>query len=107
MPPADDPLSAELQAQLDELRRRFTAGLAARLTAIETACDPTEREALLHRLAGAAGAYGLDGLGQAARQALLASQHGQPERCIWWLNQLRVLVAEVTGPGAPGGATLP
>jgi HPt (histidine-containing phosphotransfer) domain-containing protein len=57
-----------------ELRRSFIEGLTGRL-AIIRGPDAKARDDALHKLAGAAGAYGLDLLGEQARgiQAALAT----------------------------------
>jgi len=66
--PADS-LPPASRAGLEALRRKFVAGLPARWQEIEQAPDPAARTAALHRLAGAAGSYGYEQLGQAARAA--------------------------------------
>jgi HPt (histidine-containing phosphotransfer) domain-containing protein len=66
--PADS-LPPASRAGYAALRRKFLAGLPARWQEIEQALDPGARAAALHRLAGAAGSYGYDELGQAARVA--------------------------------------
>jgi HPt (histidine-containing phosphotransfer) domain-containing protein len=67
------------RAGFEALRRRFVTGLPARWQEIEQAPDPAARAAALHRLAGAAGSYGYEELGQAARAAehLAAGADGQ------------------------------
>ena len=62
------PTHFDPQQALAHLRQRFVAGLPGRWTLI-TSPDPAVRDQALHQLAGAAGAYGLDALGHAARQA--------------------------------------
>ena len=66
--PADS-LPPASRAGFEALRRKFITGLPARRQEIEQAPDPAARAAALHRLAGAAGSYGYDELGQAARAA--------------------------------------
>jgi HPt (histidine-containing phosphotransfer) domain-containing protein len=66
--PADGLPPAAL-AGFEALRRRFVAGLPDRWQEIEQAPDPIARTAALHRLAGAAGSYGYEELGQAERAA--------------------------------------
>ena len=66
--PADG-LPPASRAVYEALRRKFVAGLPARWQEIEQAPDPATRAAALHRLAGVAGSYGYDELGQAARTA--------------------------------------
>ncbi len=58
------------------LRRAFIEGLSGRL-AIIRGPDAKARDDALHKLAGAAGAYGLDFLGEQARgiQAAVSSQN--------------------------------
>lgn len=62
------PRQMDPQQALALLRQRFVAGLPGRWTLI-TSPDPAVRNQALHQLAGAAGAYGLDTLGNAARWA--------------------------------------
>ena len=71
MPPA-------VQAAFERLRGQFLAGLPARWQAIESAAPGAPRRDALHRLAGAAGSYGFEALGQAARQAERRRQAGDP-----------------------------
>jgi HPt (histidine-containing phosphotransfer) domain-containing protein len=66
--PADGLPPAAL-AGFEALRQRFVAGLRDRWHEIEQAPDPAARAAALHRLAGAAGSYGYEDLGRAARTA--------------------------------------
>jgi HPt (histidine-containing phosphotransfer) domain-containing protein len=66
--PADD-LPPAVRAGYEVLRQRFLAGLPERWRRIEDAPDAGARIAELHRLAGVAGSYGCDGIGQAARAA--------------------------------------
>jgi HPt (histidine-containing phosphotransfer) domain-containing protein len=66
--PADD-VPPGARAGYEALRGRFLAGLPERWREIEQAPDPAARTAALHRLAGAAGIYGCDELGKAARAA--------------------------------------
>ena len=66
--PADG-VPPAVRAGFEALRRKFVTGLPARWQEIEQAPDPAARAAALHRLAGAAGSYGYEELGQAARAA--------------------------------------
>lgn len=66
--PADD-ASAARAAGFEALRRRFVGGLHQRWREIEGAADPAARASALHRLAGAAGSFGYEELGRAARAA--------------------------------------
>lgn len=66
--PADN-LPPSARAGFEALRRNFVTGLPARWREIEHAPELTARAAALHRLAGAAGSYGYEELGQAARAA--------------------------------------
>lgn len=71
-PNAADPAAgqpAAVQAAFARLRSQFVAGLPQRWHEIDTAADAVTQRAALHRLAGAAGSYGLLDLGRAARQA--------------------------------------
>ena len=71
--PADDSPAAGMppavQAAFQRLRGQFLAGLPARWQEIESALPGAAQRDALHRLAGAAGSYGFEALGQAARQA--------------------------------------
>ena len=62
-------LPAAAEAAFELLRRRFIAGLPARWEEIEHAASVPGRQAALHRLAGAAGSFGLAPIGEAARRA--------------------------------------
>lgn len=61
--------SAAVQAGFARLRAQFVHGLPARWQEIDNAPTALLRQAALHRLAGAAGSYGLLALGAAARRA--------------------------------------
>jgi HPt (histidine-containing phosphotransfer) domain-containing protein len=61
--------TAATEAAFELLRLRFVAGLPARWDEIEHAASAPARQAALHRLAGAAGSFGLAPLGEAARRA--------------------------------------
>jgi HPt (histidine-containing phosphotransfer) domain-containing protein len=75
LPPASslaaaEGLKPERLAMLAQLQARFAAGLPERWTAIRAAAaDPAEQAMLLHRLAGAAGSFGLGDVSEAARSA--------------------------------------
>jgi HPt (histidine-containing phosphotransfer) domain-containing protein len=71
MPPA-------VQAAFQRLRGQFLAGLPARWLEIESAAPGTAQRDALHRLAGAAGSYSFEALGQAARQAERRCEAGTP-----------------------------
>jgi hypothetical protein len=62
-------LQPHQRAQFEQLRARFLAGLPGRWQAIAQASSDADRLARLHQLTGAAGAYGENGLSQAARDA--------------------------------------
>jgi HPt (histidine-containing phosphotransfer) domain-containing protein len=88
------PNAADAAAALARLRERFVAGLPARWAEIRDAADPAGRSAALHRLAGAAGAYGFDALGAAARAAERALGAGDAAGAERALAQLRRLLAD-------------
>lgn len=82
LPPDDSPAAgqpAAVQAAFLKLRDGFLAGLPQRWAAIEAAPSDAARQQALHRLAGAAGSYGCNALGEAARVAeqALAQTPGQ------------------------------
>ena len=80
--PADDSPAAGMppavQAAFQQLREHFLAGLPACWQEIESALPGAAQRDALHRLAGAAGSYGFEALGQAARQAERRRQAGDP-----------------------------
>ena len=67
--PIDD-LDPALQAQFLKIQRQFLNGLPQRMSLVEGAADATACRAELHRLTGAAGAYGFEELGRLARDAM-------------------------------------
>ena len=71
LPPGDPAAGqpAAVQAAFAHLRTQFMAGLPQRWLDIQAAPTGLLQQAALHRLAGAAGSYGLSALGEAARQA--------------------------------------
>lgn len=76
-----EPVPPDLAAQYAAIRARFVDGLAARgaeIAQARAAGDTAALHAALHRLAGAAGAYGFEALGQCARQAMLACDGQTP-----------------------------
>lgn len=69
---ASDPADGQspaVQAAFARLRSQFLAGLPQRWAEIAAAPAGVARAAVLHRLTGAAGGYGLMALSEAARQA--------------------------------------
>ena len=68
-PAPGEALSPAARAAWEALRVRFRAGLPERWREIAQAPDSVSCAAALHRLAGAAGGYGFEALGQAARAA--------------------------------------
>lgn len=79
-PSPADALPAELRAAFEALRARFRTGLPERWREIEEAGSAAERAKALHRLAGAAGAYGFGDVGRAALAAeRLAERLGEAD----------------------------
>jgi hypothetical protein len=68
-PSRADDLPPDTRAAYEALRVKFRSGLAARWRDIEDSGSAAERSAALHRLAGAAGGYGFEEIGKAARAA--------------------------------------
>jgi HPt (histidine-containing phosphotransfer) domain-containing protein len=96
-PPASDPsagMPAAARAAFAQLRRQFVAGLPARWQALEQAGAGAPQQAVLHRLAGAAGSYGYDALGLAARHAESLAVDGPAEDFRTALQSLRRLLDE-------------
>jgi hypothetical protein len=70
----NDLQSEALLVQYAALRRKFVDGLKTRLEEMESTTDAHALHANLHRLAGAAGAYGYAHIGDLARKAMHAVQ---------------------------------
>jgi HPt (histidine-containing phosphotransfer) domain-containing protein len=87
-----EPLSAADAAALAALRRRFVERLPQRWHDIEQAADLAARVTALHRLAGAAGAFGLAELGDAARVAQGLAEEGAGAPLAAALAELRRLL---------------
>ena len=68
-------LSPALAEQFQQIRKAFIAGLSRRETEIVEARSREHLDAALHRLAGAAGAFGFEELSQLARSAMQAVHH--------------------------------
>jgi HPt (histidine-containing phosphotransfer) domain-containing protein len=97
-PSPADGLPPAARAAYEALRAKFRDGLPARWRDIEQAQDAGTRAAALHRLAGAAGGYGFEALGQAARAAerLAAGEPGPALEPA--LAELHRLLREAAGP---------
>ena len=93
---ASSPEGNDLTALFEVIRRQFVAGLAERGRALDEAHTPQQLQAVLHRLAGAAGAFGYDTLGSMARQALQASE-ADDGRLAWLLVELRSEMRRIAG----------
>jgi hypothetical protein len=87
------------QQALAHLRQRFVGGLPGRWALI-TSADPAVRDQALHQLAGAAGAYGLDTLGNAARWAEQCAAAGDAPGLDKALSSLHKLLQAQLPPGA-------
>jgi hypothetical protein len=57
-------------AEFAKIRRDFVLGLSRREAELEQAASDAARDAVLHRLAGAAGGYGFEELSRLAREAM-------------------------------------
>jgi HPt (histidine-containing phosphotransfer) domain-containing protein len=79
-----------LDEQFQCIRKTFIAGLAGRETEIVEAASREHLDAALHRLAGAAGAYGFDELSQLARSAMESSHRGVDD------VQMHAAIAQLT-----------
>jgi HPt (histidine-containing phosphotransfer) domain-containing protein len=76
---APDGLNPALAEQFQQIRKNFIEGLAKRETEIVEARSREHLDAALHRLAGAAGAFGFDELSQLARSALESCHRGEDD----------------------------
>lgn len=90
LPEGLDPAMAE---RFEALRLAFLRGVPQRLQDAVAAGDDAARHQALHRLAGAAGSFGCEGLGQAAREALAALDAGDPAMLDAALGRLRAAAA--------------
>ena len=102
-----DGLPPEALARFALLQRGFVAGLPARWLELEAAQTAAARQAVLHRLCGAAGSYGLEHLSQCAREAETLALSAAPEVLAPALALLKAEIERVTachgGPGCHPG----
>lgn len=92
----------DLEAQFARIRQQFVKGLPGRWQELTQATSPEERCAVLHRLAGAAGSFGFEALGQLAREAMAAIEAGdavQQSACIARLEAAMQALCLASGPG--------
>lgn len=87
--PRPDSADAALAAQFEQIRLKFVAGLARRELEIESAATPQALQEALHRLAGAAGAFGYAALGACAREAMHDLETGATAALATRLDQLK------------------
>ena len=99
-PSRADDLPPDVRAAYEALRAKFRSGLAARWREIEQAGSAAELAAALHRLAGAAGGYGFDTIGEAARAAERLAAEGPGAGLDRALAALQRVVHEAQGDGA-------
>jgi HPt (histidine-containing phosphotransfer) domain-containing protein len=85
-------LAPAIQARFRVLQQAFVAGLAARQGELEAAATPQERQAVLHRLCGAAGSFGLERLSACARAAEALALSGSPEELAQALALLKAQI---------------
>ena len=68
----------DFQEKYRQLQGQFLRGLTGRERELRQATDLMEAHAVLHRLAGAAGAYGFGELGVEARELMDRIEKGHP-----------------------------
>ena len=90
-----------LAAQFARIRQNFVGGLDRRACEIDNAANPAALQDALHRLTGAAGAYGFDNLSQLARAAMQAAQDGDAARQQAALASLKHAMAVVQAESVP------
>ena len=78
------------------VQAHFVDGLPARWAAIHTAQDDAQRQALLHRLKGAAGSFGFGALSGAAHRAEEAGSHADAAALIAALHDISTEIEELT-----------
>lgn len=94
-----DGLNPALAEQFQLIRKTFIAGLAKRENEIVEAPSREQFNAALHRLAGAAGAFGFDELSQLARSAMESSHRGDDVQMHQAIAQLRNAMHMIRGTG--------
>ncbi len=85
-------LAPTVQARFAALQRHFVAGLPARWLELEAATTAATRQAVLHRLCGAAGSFGLERLSASARAAEELALAGSPEALAQALARLQLQI---------------
>lgn len=90
-----------LSAQFARIRQSFADGLGRRAREIDNAANPTALHEALHRLTGAAGAYGFDSLSQLARAAIQAVHDGDAARQQVALARLKNALMAIQGESLP------
>ena len=93
--PQPESADAALAAQFEQIRLRFVAGLARREQEIDEASTPESLHAALHRLAGAAGAFGYSALGTFAREAMHDQKTGAIADLTQRLDQLKREIRQI------------
>ncbi len=91
-----DPAFAE---QFSQIRQTFILGLAKRESEIEHAPTRANLNAALHRLAGAAGAFGFEDLSQLARSVMQASHHDDEAHWLKDMAELKQTLKTIRGTG--------
>ncbi len=91
-----DPAFAE---QFAQIRQTFILGLAKRESEIEHAPTRANLNLTLHRLAGAAGAYGFEELSQLARSVMEASHHDDEVHLLKVMAELKQTLKTIRGTG--------
>ena len=99
MASAPDGLNPALAEQFQHIQKTFIAGLAKRETEIVEAPSREHFNAALHRLAGAAGAFGFDELSQLARSAMESSYRSDDMQMHKTIAQLRNAMHMIRGIG--------
>lgn len=99
MASAPDGFNPALDEQFQHIQKTFIAGLAKRETEIVEAPSREYFNAELHRLAGAAGAFGFDELSQLARSAMESSYRGDEVQVHKAIAQLRNAMHMIRGTG--------
>lgn len=93
-------LPPELARRFELLRQQFRDGLAQRLELLEKNTELPELEKLLHQLAGAAGGYGYESLGQLARKAEQACRSDDKNAISDLKQELVTMLRQIMAPEA-------
>ena len=95
-PKPKGPDDSAFHEQFAQLRRHFVEGLARREHEIDASADLVALHAVLHRLAGAAGAFGYEELGECARRVMHCVRAGDAAAVALQVAQLKSVMHTIS-----------